>query len=89
MWIIRLRGDCAGFGVRGCSSGTYLVGSPATEPGRDNDEVEREVTLSRSVLISQTSDSTRLASGFYFESYTHQLGLFRLSRRVCDILGST
>ena len=41
------------------SSGTYLVGSPATEPGRDNDEVEREVTLNRSVLISQTEVTQR------------------------------
>ena len=41
------------------SSGTYLVGSPATEPGRDNDEVEREVTLNRPVLISQTEVTQR------------------------------
>ncbi len=40
--------------VRVLPTGKFLMGSPETELGRDNDEVQHEVELSRPFLISET-----------------------------------
>ena len=41
------------------NSGTFSSGSPNSETGRDNDEVQRDITLSRPFLISTTEVTQR------------------------------
>jgi formylglycine-generating enzyme required for sulfatase activity len=45
---------CAPTGMNYIPSGTFTMGSPSTELGRDTDETQHSVTLSRSFFMSQT-----------------------------------
>jgi len=53
---VALRVDCDEQvdGFIGVSTGTFLMGSPMTEVGREDDEAARVVTLTRPFLIGQT-----------------------------------
>lgn len=48
------------FGVRYCPPGTFLMGSPETEEGRLEDEVQREVALTRGFWIMETEVNQEL-----------------------------
>lgn len=54
-FLPRARGNAGGVPVRWIPAGRYTMGSPEGEEGRDTDEVQHEVVLSRGFFLAETA----------------------------------
>ena len=53
-FVAGARGQVGDFAVRWVPSGRFTLGSPLIEPGRDSDEVQYEVVLTRGFFLGET-----------------------------------
>jgi formylglycine-generating enzyme required for sulfatase activity len=53
-FVAGARGQAGDFAVRWVPSGRFTLGSPLIEPGRDSDEVQYEVVLTRGFFLGET-----------------------------------